>query len=42
VSSARELKLKGVTQREQEPLDTEAEDAALLEAAIKQRNEDRG
>jgi hypothetical protein len=41
VSSARELQLKGASQREQEPLDTEAEDATPLEAVTKQRSEDR-
>jgi hypothetical protein len=41
VSSARQLQLKGASQRGQEPLDTEAEDATLLEAATKQRSENR-
>jgi hypothetical protein len=41
VSSARELQRKGASQREQEPLDKEAEEATLLEAATKQRSEDR-
>jgi hypothetical protein len=40
VSSSRELQLKGASQWGQEPLDTEAKDAALLEAATKQRSED--
>jgi hypothetical protein len=35
-----ELKRKGASQREQEPLDTEAEYATPLEAATKQRSED--
>jgi hypothetical protein len=42
VSSARELQPKDASQRGQEPLDTEAEDAIPLEAATKQRSEDRG
>jgi hypothetical protein len=33
--------LKGVSQRGQEPLNTEAEDSTLLEAATKQRSEGR-
>jgi hypothetical protein len=41
VSSVRELQRKGASQRGQGPLDTEAEDATLLEAATKQRSEDR-
>jgi hypothetical protein len=41
VGTARELQLKGVSQRVQEPLDTEAEDATPLEAATKEHNEDR-
>jgi hypothetical protein len=38
VSSVREPHLKAASQRGQEPLDTEAEDATLLEAATKQRS----
>jgi hypothetical protein len=38
VSSDRELQLKGNSQRGQESLDTEAEDATLLGAATKQRS----
>jgi hypothetical protein len=41
VSSARELQLRGTSQRGQKPLNMEAEDATLLEAATKQRSEDR-
>jgi hypothetical protein len=41
VSPARELQLAGASQRGQEPLDTEAGDATPLEAATKQRTEDR-
>jgi hypothetical protein len=41
VSSTRELQLKGASQRGQEPLDTEAEDAPPLEATKKQRTEGR-
>jgi hypothetical protein len=41
VRSARELQLEGARQRGQEPLDTEAENATSLEAAIKQLSEDR-
>jgi hypothetical protein len=41
VSSSRELQRNVANQRKQEPLDTEAENAALLEAATKQRSEDR-
>jgi hypothetical protein len=33
--------LQGVSQRGQEPLDTEAEEATPLEAVIKQRSENR-
>jgi hypothetical protein len=33
--------MKGASQGRQEPLDTEAEDATPLEAATKQRSEDR-
>jgi formamidopyrimidine-DNA glycosylase len=40
ISSARGLQKKGASQRGQEPLDKEAEDATLLEAATKQRSED--
>jgi hypothetical protein len=32
--------MRGTSQRGQEPLDTEAEDATLLKAATRQRNED--
>jgi hypothetical protein len=41
IISVRELKLNDVSQRGQEPLNTEAEDATPLEAAAKQRSEDR-
>jgi hypothetical protein len=41
VSTAQELQLNGASQWRQEPLDTESEDATLLEAATKQRSEDR-
>jgi hypothetical protein len=41
VGTARELQLKGASHCGQEPLETEAEDATLLEAATKLRNEDR-
>jgi hypothetical protein len=41
VSSTRELHLKSANQRGQEPLDTKAQDATPLEAATKQRSEDR-
>jgi hypothetical protein len=40
VSSARKLQLKDASQREQEPMDTETEDATPLEAATKQGRED--
>jgi hypothetical protein len=40
-SSARELQLKCANQGGQKPLDKEAEDATSLEAATKQRSEDR-
>jgi hypothetical protein len=32
---------KGASQREQQPLDMQAEEATLLEAATKERSEDR-
>jgi hypothetical protein len=38
VSSFRELQMKGASQRGQEPLDTEVEDATLLEATTRQRD----
>jgi hypothetical protein len=41
ISSAREQLRKGASQRGQEPLDAEPEDATLLEAATKQRGENR-
>jgi hypothetical protein len=37
----RELQLKGASQREQEPFDTEAKVATPLKAATKQRSEGR-
>jgi hypothetical protein len=40
VSSAWELQLKGTSQRGYEPLDTEAENAASLEAITEQHSED--
>jgi hypothetical protein len=40
-SLSRELQRKGASQQGQEPLDTETEDPTLLEAATKQRSEDR-
>jgi hypothetical protein len=39
ISSDQELQLKGTSQRGQEPLDTESEDATPLEAATKQGSE---
>jgi hypothetical protein len=41
VSSAPELYRKVARHREQEPLDTDAEDATPLETATKQRSDDR-
>jgi hypothetical protein len=41
VSLARELQLKGANHWGREPLGTETEVAKLLEAATKQRSEDR-
>jgi hypothetical protein len=41
VSSAREMQLKGASQRGQEPLDMEVEGAIPLEAVTRQRSEDR-
>jgi hypothetical protein len=40
VSSAWDLQLKNDSQREKEPMDTEAKDTPPLEAATKQRSED--
>lgn len=42
VSAVRELQLKAACQQGQEPLDTEAGDATLLEVATKQRSGGRG
>jgi hypothetical protein len=41
ISLGLELQLNGASERGQEPLETEPEDGRLLEAAIKQRSEDR-
>jgi hypothetical protein len=40
-SSALELQLKGASQRGPKPLDMDVEDVTRLEAATKQRSEDR-